>query len=332
MTALERYQRLESLGLWREAEGSQRREVLVSFGSATLVVSDTAERPLTHWSLPAVTRINPGSHPALFSPGPDSPERLEIDDGDMIEAIEAVRAALDRARPRPGRLRGGLTLALLAAVGLAAAVYGPDALRGQAAVATPAAQRAELGARILGHMQAQAGPVCRGTAGTQALARLMARLDLPGQAVVLPAALPGPVNLPGDLTVLAQATLARYDDPAVAAGELLSARAAMPDPLDDLLRQAGLRATVTLLTTGDLPPETLRTFAQSLLAGPPPPVSEQDLLSAFTAARLPAAPYAPVRTDRGQDAARLLTQTPPEGGAVALSDEDWVRLRSICDG
>ncbi|RYH02436.1 hypothetical protein EU805_10570 [Salipiger sp. IMCC34102] len=305
--------------------------MLVSFGSATLVVSDTAERPLTHWSLPAVMRLNPGTTPAIFSPGPDSVERLEIDDAEMIEAIEAVRGALGRAQPRPGRLRTLLTLALLAAAGIAAASLGPDALRSQARGATPAAQRAELGARILGHMQARTGPACREARGTAALARLRSRLGTTGQAVVLPAALPGPVVLPGGIAVIGQATLARYDDPAVAAGELLSARASVEDPLDPLLRQAGLRATVTLMTTGDLPAESLRDYADRLLDGPVPVPSEARLLERFARARISPAAYAPVRTERGQDAALLLTQTPPEGGAVVLSDEDWIRLQGICD-
>jgi hypothetical protein len=70
MTVLEQYRRLESLGLWRDGPDDQRREVVVSLGEATLVVSTPAETALTHWSLPAIERLNPGRTPALYAPGP----------------------------------------------------------------------------------------------------------------------------------------------------------------------------------------------------------------------------------------------------------------------
>ena len=60
MTALKKYQRLESPGLWRDTPEAQRREVVVAFREATLVLSDPrTERALTHWSLPAVERREP---------------------------------------------------------------------------------------------------------------------------------------------------------------------------------------------------------------------------------------------------------------------------------
>ena len=65
-TALTEYARLESGGLWKAGPDAQRREVVVSFGEATLVLSDTAGRPLTHWSLPAVERL-PSRHSALLT-------------------------------------------------------------------------------------------------------------------------------------------------------------------------------------------------------------------------------------------------------------------------
>jgi len=112
MTALKRFQRLESPGIWREHAEAQRRNVILSFGDASLVVSDTAERVLTHWSLAALERLNPGGSPALYAPGADSDETLEVDDALMIEALETVRMAVDKGRPRPGRLR----LAIFAAI------------------------------------------------------------------------------------------------------------------------------------------------------------------------------------------------------------------------
>ena len=78
MTALKKYQRLESPGLWRDTPEAQRREVVVAFREATLVLSDPrTELALSHWSLPAILRLNAGSLPALYAPGPDGDETLE---------------------------------------------------------------------------------------------------------------------------------------------------------------------------------------------------------------------------------------------------------------
>ncbi|MGB0902368.1 hypothetical protein [Halocynthiibacter sp.] len=39
-TALKEYQRLEAIGLWREAPEAQLREVIISFGHSTLALSN----------------------------------------------------------------------------------------------------------------------------------------------------------------------------------------------------------------------------------------------------------------------------------------------------
>ena len=88
MTALDRYVRLESDALWREAPDAQRRDVVISFGNATLVIADQAARPLAHWSLTALNRLNPGERPAVYAPDAEESELLEISDATMIDAIE----------------------------------------------------------------------------------------------------------------------------------------------------------------------------------------------------------------------------------------------------
>ena len=54
MIALTEFDRLEASALWRPEGDSQRVEVIVSVGEATLTLSDITGRALTHWSLPAV--------------------------------------------------------------------------------------------------------------------------------------------------------------------------------------------------------------------------------------------------------------------------------------
>ena len=106
-TALSKYQRLEAAGLWRADAEAQRIDVIVSVGEATLTMTDMRERVQAHWSIAAIARANPGQTPAIYHPDGDPGETLELPENetDMIVAIETLRNAIARQRPRPGRLR-----------------------------------------------------------------------------------------------------------------------------------------------------------------------------------------------------------------------------------
>lgn len=146
-TALDKFQRLEGTALWRATPDVQRREVIVSLGEATLVIKDSQDRALTHWSLPAVRRLNPGQQPAVFFPDGDSTETLEVDapHDDLIEAIEKLRKAVARPQNASGRLRMSV-LALSAATVAALAVFWlPNALAIHALRVVPNVARQTIG-------------------------------------------------------------------------------------------------------------------------------------------------------------------------------------------
>ncbi len=338
MTALTKYARLESGGIWRPGGEAQRRDVVVSFGDATLVISDTAGRPLTHWSLPAVDRTNPGTRPAIYSPDIDGgDETLEIEDDTMIEAVETVRRSLARSRPRPGRLRWvGLGLSALAVIALAV-FWLPGAITRQTLNVVPLSKRSEIGATLLGHVQALTGPVCRTPQGRQALSRLQTRVlgtGFAGQIVILPSGLAGPIYLPGGIIALNRSAVEDPEDPAVTAGHVVAAAATVrvQDPLEPLLRQAGLRATLRLLTTGDLPPGTLNDYAEVVVAARPPAVPDEEMVPTFGNALVPTTPYAYAVDLTGETVLGLIEADPMAGREVPqiLSDGDWVALQGIC--
>ena len=143
MTALTQFERLEAPGVWRAAPGARLRDIVVSFGDASLILRDPrSEEPLSHWSLPAVTRLNPGQMPAIFAPGDAAQDEVvEIDDRLMVEAIERVHTAILASRPRPGRLRGALIWSTLGALALAAVIWLPGAVMAHAARIAPPASR-----------------------------------------------------------------------------------------------------------------------------------------------------------------------------------------------
>ena len=150
MTALKKYQRLEASGLWRERPGAQARDVIVGLREATLVLSDPrSEAPLTQWSLPATQRMNPGQMPARFAPGADAGEEVEIDDTEMITALETVLRSIVRRKPRPGRLRGVLTATFVVTVAAVALFWLPGQMKSYAARMLPAPTRVDLGALAL---------------------------------------------------------------------------------------------------------------------------------------------------------------------------------------
>ncbi|GGL66726.1 hypothetical protein [Wenxinia marina] len=306
----------------------------VAFGEATLVVMDGAGRPLTHWSLPAVERMNPGERPAIFAPDGAGTETLEIDDREMIEAIETVRRTLEKRRARPGRLRQTAIWGTVAAAALIVVFWLPGALLRQALSSVPPVKRSEIGATLLGHLQRATGPACRNPLGVEALGRLQTRVlgeDAPGQVVVVPGRLPGALYLPGGIIVLSREMVEGAPEGAVVAGHILAAAVSRTeaDPLAPILRAAGTRATVTLFTTGDLPETALVDQAQRLLTNPPPRAGADDLAAAFEVTQVPLAPWAEAVGDDALAASDPLAgRSPPE----VMSDGDWVSIQGICRG
>jgi hypothetical protein len=340
MTALRRYQRLESSGLWRESPLDQRREVLVRLGEATLTLSDPKSgEAISHWSLPAIERINRGETPPVFAPGGDAGESLELSDPDMIAALDTVQAAVRAAAARPGRLRGlmlgGITLAIL---GLAA-LWLPDALVTHTASVVPPAQRAELGQRVLDDLVRVTGAPCDSPLGLAALAALSERVFGPVDTpilYVLPEGVEQPLHLPGDVIVLPRRLIEQADGPEAAAGAALveGLRSRARDPILPLLDHAGLRATFRLLTTADLTDDDVSGYGEAALRGPPLTLPEPVILQAFEAAQIPTTPYATAIAPGDPAAAALAANDPYRGLAPAplISDESWVALQEICGG
>lgn len=337
MTALDKYVRLESGGLWRADATAQRRDVTVSFGDATLVITDGAGRPLAHWSLPAIRRQNPDTRPAIFAPDEAADETLEVSDALMIEAIEQVMGALEKERPKPGKLRHLTTAAIIALVLALAIFWLPGALTRQTLAVVPASKRIEIGAEMLAYIQQDTGAACRESAGLEAADALMERLlgaAHGNRLVVLPALAGGAATLPGGIVLLDRALLEQTDDPAVAAGYLLAARVARAetDPLAPVLESAGLGTTFRLLTTGDIPAPILQEHAGTILADRAPSPNGDALAAAFVAAQVASGPYYAMADARGDNIAQ--SDGPSIDGTdmpLILADDDWVSLQNICN-
>ena len=335
MTALRKYARLEATGLWRPDPGAQRREVVVSVGDATLVITDLRDQALTHWSLAAIARANPGEHPAIYHPDGDSSETLELseDAPEMIEAIETLRRAIDRKRPRPGRLRW---LGVAASIGLVAAMgifWLPGALRDHTLRVVPDVKRAALGTALLDRIERISGVACANPRAADALENLSARL-LAGRVVVMPDMPRLSLHLPGDIIVLDARVIEDQEDPDVAGGYILGEIAARDanDPLREMLSYVGLRENFRLITTGFVDASALDSYAEYLMRQPETMPPTEPLLALFARSALHSTPYAYARDPSGETTLSLIEGDPMSGGDATplLTDPDWLRLQDIC--
>lgn len=336
MTALAKYEKLESAGLWRESPEHQRVEVYVSFGDTSLVIRDKHEEPLSHWSLPAIHRVNPGESPAVFSPTAEMVETLELDDEIMVEAIETVRRAIRKKRPHPGRLRLAIFAAITAGVLASVMFWLPDALARHTAQVVPFETRKQIGEAALARMTRLTGKTCSTAEGEKALRALEKRLlgDPRGRIAILRDGIARSISLPGGLILLNRSLVEDYDQPEVAASyvviELL--RRQKEDPLLYLLKEAGVMASLRLLTTGRFQADTLDEYVGEILTRQKPLPPSDQLITAFTQAGFPSSPLAYALDITGETTLPLIEADPFRNKTYKpiLHDSDWLALQAIC--
>ncbi|MEP3784987.1 hypothetical protein [Ascidiaceihabitans sp.] len=335
MTALTKYDRLEATGLWRATPQDQRREVVVSIGNATLVIKDLTDKAITHWSLAAVERSTTGNAPATFHPDGDPGETLDLaaDEADMIDAIDQLRRAVAKARPRPGRLRWLGAALSVSAVVAGVTLWLPGALTQHALDVVPTVIRAQIGEDLLRRIQRVTGQPCRSVGAVPGLKTLALRTNTEN-LVILRSGLSDSLSLPGGKILLHRGLVEGFEEPDVAAGYILAEtlRIQTHDPLETLLSQAGMRASISLLTTGNLPSTTLDAHAERILQAPRPPVDDVALLAAFASAEIRSSPYAYARDITGEETLPLIEADPMRNAdpKPLLRDADWLRLQAIC--
>ncbi len=335
MTALNKYQRLEASALWRDQADAQRREVIASIGDATLVISDMQDRPLAHWSIPAIERANPGKTPAIFHPYGDPEETLELPEGEeeFVAAIEKLRKAIHKKEPRSGRLRTGVFVVMATAIVAGGVFWLPDALRKHLASVVPDINRVVIGQDILAHSESFTGTPCRSDAAEQALKDLAKRTGV-AEIVVLPGGIRETASLPGGTVLLARSILEDHDDAAVIAGYVAAEglRSELRAPLDYLLESSGLGTSFRLLTTGTLTPEILSGFAETLSTEAPFDIESSALVEHFSSLNLKGAPYGYAVDISGESTIDLIEADSLIGEVPDILDAgSWQALQNICN-
>jgi hypothetical protein len=320
MTALDRYVRLEATGLWREGRETPPREVIVSFGNATLILRDLAGAPLGHWALAGVAAVGRGGAATVYAMSADA-ETLAIDDAAMVAAIDAV-TRVGRVAPRRRRRRLPLTGLFIVAALAAVAWAAPRYIRPDPELLVPPDRAAEFGDRMLLALVGRYGAPCDGRAGGEALARLSTRLapEAPPRIRIMPLGGTPTAALPGG-TILLDSAVA--DAPA----EVLAGWAALAlgrEPVRALLAEAGRLADARYLVTGDFPDADLAGAAAAALA-PPAPAEAAPALARLVAARIDPAPFAAALA-----AAGLAAEAAPPASVVPIPERDRAALAAIC--
>jgi hypothetical protein len=328
MTALDRYVRLEALGLWRETEDLRPREVIVSFGRTTLLLSDLAEKPLGHWALAGVTVLRRDRGATIYTMTPGSGETLIIRDPDMVAAIAAVAdTRLATAGMRPPRRRRLLGVIGAVIVLGAAALLLPALIRAQAVRMVPPELALEFGDRMLLAIMEARGAPCDAPAGVGALGRLAERLDpdAPPRLRVLDLGGASVAALPGRTVLIDPRVLADAAAPEEVAG--WAALALVRDPLDRLLRALGPVRDLRYMLTGIIS-EAALTRAATAEPALPADTEAAPALAALTAADIDPRPFAEALARDGWPAPATAPTLSPK---PVLADQDWVALQGICD-
>ncbi len=342
MTALHQYSRLEAPGLWRRDPSAQRREVIVGLRKATIVLLDPkSEMPLAQWSLPAIQRLGTFEGFVTYATHEDADETLEIDDVDMIAALDRVRGALDRRRKRPGRLRSVLMVSVISALIGAGAIWVPLGIYGFTARRLPDAARREIAASAMRDIATISGSPCSGTSGVAAAADLARRVALGADPTAIGNALPtigvvregltAPATLPDGTILLPYSLVEAVDGPDTLAGIVLvqRLRANQADPLLPALRHAGIMASFRLLSSGALPEGALQGYGLAMAESTPAALETALLHGAFVTAQITSQPYAAYAGDT--ELAALPDAAPQGSTPIVLDDAAFLGLQYMCD-
>jgi elongation factor P hydroxylase len=239
------------------------REVIISFGNATLLLSDQHEEPLSHWAMAATLRIAWDGEIAIYSPDADGRETLEIDDVDMVEAIAQVsRAENVKNRRKPWRI--WMTMLVVLAILGAGMYWAPQLVRDQALRMTNAASARQIGLEMLGALQIE---ICKEPRADAVRMKLQQRLFPTSDAhLVIAKNAPAGTVFPGRLLLIGKDTLLRFStsDQFILWAAQLQAEEA---PDTDLFQNGTLADVAHYVTRGNIPRTRLLEMANQILDG-----------------------------------------------------------------
>ena len=101
-------------------------------------------------------------------------------------------------------------------------------------------------------------------------------------------------------------------------------------PTKALLHYAGLWATLRLLTSGSMAPQSLAGYGEIFLQTEPAALADADLISAFKTAAITTRPYEDLLNAAVKAEPHLADPMPNGSDPVVLEDGVWLGLQAIC--
>lgn len=90
MTALKKFSRLEAKAVWIENSDKSPKQVILSFGKSSIIISDENGFPIDHWNFNSIIIISESKDETIFSQESNKIEKLIIKDDEMIKAIVLI--------------------------------------------------------------------------------------------------------------------------------------------------------------------------------------------------------------------------------------------------
>jgi len=293
MTAIDKYTRLEALGQWREGPDQAPKEVVVSFGNATLLFSDVDENPLCHWAMAATSRLSLEGEKAVYTPDTEGFETLEINDAEMIEAIAQVsRAAVIVNGPRHW-LRWVFLAVIVSALATIAYIT-PSLLRDQAVLMTGPESARKIGSDMVATLDIE---TCREPRADAVRALLESRLFLDGDTTLIFTKNQLETSIfPGGVVLIGNDTLQNMRAPDELATLTATLSTNGEKTIVQMFETSSLRELFGYITTGKLSEEHLAKTAKNIIDRPK----------------------------------IVQTSEVSSTGQQLLRDQDWVTLQGIC--
>lgn len=322
------YMCFEASGVWRENAETPPRDVIVSLGERTLVLSDIGDRILGHWARAGLIPLRTEGGTTVYTLSAESGETLAIADRQMNAEISGrTHDAQVSPRKRRKRPRLGLIVAASFSIGLTAtlASFTPGAMRHQTLRLIQPGQAAELSDRILLILMDKGAQPCRHPTGERNINRLTATLATPGEAPVrtrvMDLANASAARLPDGSVVVSQSAITAARVPEDLAVVLAVALAR--DPLETLVNSMGPFDHMVYFLTADLRPTTLDDATRAALA---PATSDEMAAAATRLESLGLATGAQGQEHSGDDRLRLLSGST----ASPLEAINWGSIKRIC--
>lgn len=332
MTALKKFDRLESIGLWKKDELAQRIEVIVSFGNSTLVLSDKNENPITHWSLAAIIRLGSNQDYVVFSVDKDCSESLEINDSTMIMAIDEICLKIQKTRPKHGRLRIFISSIVLIGFILSGIFWLPKATARYAAKVIPETKVEEISALSLKYISQIFGPVCSTVRGERSLRFLEERLLKNSKSRIFITKMEqrkSALLLGGNILISDSVLKNQIGAELLASYVLLETiESKKQEFLYDLFLSIGVKATIIFLTTGEINSNKLSQFSQDRILRKRSLPEAKKLLNLLNDLEVSSKSFVNEEPYYRQSE---ISEHSTEDFEPLLRDVDWLELQQICD-